>query len=316
MAEARIPRDILRDMLAEVRLTAAEVDERFARATDPEHWANLCPTLRIENAALIETEGDLACRELSTQVDRNGWFKSEPFFAHTTITRLRVAVEVLIREGWPPVFAFLFDDVWRLTRHEKIVAVASTIMKADVVQLPFLWCHYVAAKNGAAGWPPHEDKAEKGGAITVWIPLTNATLNNGCMSFLPRGAVGDDVQRRFLAQEPLTSAEILRLVQAAHAVPADAGSVLGWTDSTIHWGGRCVDPPPNAPRMSVAVSFAPRPADGSTMPASWRGFIEAAGTTPSFRERLRMVGEALSRYLASEPLMSRWEPLARKLSTL
>ncbi len=303
-------------MLAEVRLTEAEVEERFARATDPEHWANLCPSLRIENAAAIETEGDLARSELSAQVDRNGWFKSEPFFVRSAIARLRVAVEALMREGWPPVFAFLFDDLWQLTRHEKIVGVASTIMKGDVVQLPFLWCHYVAAKNGAAGWPPHEDKAEKGGAVTVWIPLTDATLNNGCMSFLPRGAVGDDVQRRFVAQEPLTPAEILRLVQAAHAVPADAGSVLGWTDSTVHWGGRCVDPEPNAPRMSVAVSFAPRPSDVTTTPASWRGFIEATGMPPRFRDRLRMVGEALSRYLASEPLMSRWEPLARKLSTL
>ncbi len=58
----------------------------------------------------------------------------------------------------------------------------------DLVQLSFLWCHRVAEQRGASGLAPACGKAEKAGGITVWLPLTDATPENGGMLMLPRGA--------------------------------------------------------------------------------------------------------------------------------
>lgn len=308
-----ISRAALAEMLLEARLSPAEVEERFSQATDRTYWSRLCPTLAIDGAAPPETHGQaLAPSDLVARLARDGWLRSEPFFSEATVRRIVAGLDALSREGWPPAFVFLFDDVWQLTRHPAIVDVFSDALGGDVVQLPFSWCHQVAARRGASGWLPHADKAEKAGGITVWLPLTDATLENGCMVVLPRGAVDQGVEERFLASAQMTNVEVMRLLQAAHAVPASAGSVLAWHDSTIHWGGRCVEA--TTPRISLAVSFAPRPVDLASMPECWGGFIDARGATPPFEDRLRAVGQALRRYWSKEPLMSRWDPLAKRLA--
>src|SRR5260221_11335775 len=99
-------------------------------------------------------------------------------------------------------------------------------------------------------------------------------------------------------------------MQAAHAVPAAAGSVLAWNDTTIHWGGRCVEP--TTPRISLAFSLASRPPDAASVPECWGGFTDARGAAPPFEDRLRSVGTALRRYWSEEPLMHRWNPLAKR----
>lgn len=307
-----ISRAALREMLVEALLPPAEVDARFARATDRAYWSRLCPMLTLEGAAAPETRGGaLAPPDSLARLARDGWLRSEPFFAKSAVGPIVAGIEALARDGWPPVFVFLFDDVWQMMRHPAMVELFAEVLGGDLVQLPFLWCHRVAAQRGASGWRPHADKADKAGGLTVWLPLTDATLENGCMVMLPRGAVAQEVQDRFLAGAQLSHMEVMTLLQGAHAVPASAGAVLAWDAATIHWGGRCVEA--TTPRISLAFSFASRPVDAVAVPECWGGFTDARGAAPSFEERLRSVGTALRRYWSEEPLIHRWDPLAKRL---
>ena len=65
---------------------------------------------------------------------------------------------------------------------------------------------------GEAGWPPHRDKGRQALAadgtptsLTVWIPLTEATPENGCLYILPthRDPVyGTDNENKFQGDLP------------------------------------------------------------------------------------------------------------------
>lgn len=104
--------------------------------------------------------------------------------------------------------------------------------------------------------------------VSAWIPLTDATTDNGCMYVLPRRADAtwaDGSHPDHLA--PATREEgggtSLRF-DVARAVPmiAKAGSVCAWAGQTVHWGGACglrsdeCDWNTRAiPRRSVACTF-------------------------------------------------------------
>src|SRR5207244_2616081 len=91
---------------------------------------------------------------------------------------------------------------------------------------------------GASGWPPHCDDANRPNRVTVWIPLSDATLDNGCMYVVPRDRAAADADAR---------------LQACRALPAAAGSILGWNFDVLHWGSTCTRP--GEPRIAISQEF-------------------------------------------------------------
>ena len=81
--------------------------------------------------------------------------------------------------------------------------------------------------------------------VCVWVPLTDATLDTGCLHVVPR-----DADRLFdepehpdhlrPARSEADGGQALRFpAGAARAIPAEAGSVCVWAGQTIHYGSPC-----------------------------------------------------------------------------
>ena len=81
--------------------------------------------------------------------------------------------------------------------------------------------------------------------VCVWVPLTDATLDTGCLHVVPRDAdrLFDDPDHPDHLRPAQTEADgghALRFpVGAARAIPAEAGSVCLWAGQTIHYGSPC-----------------------------------------------------------------------------
>ena len=70
------------------------------------------------------------------------------------------------------------------------------------------------------------------GLITVWIALTEATVDNGCMYILPTDldpTVPDDLKAREIGRYTLPG---------IRAMPASPGSMFCWSTRLLHWGAK------------------------------------------------------------------------------
>jgi len=107
-----------------------------------------------------------------------------------------------------------------------------------------------------------ENEKESPAILTVWIPLNDATLDNGCMYVVPREFDTDFARtdNHHAHMNPATevqrglSSKIHFPLHGVRALPAPAGSLLAWSGNTIHWGSTC-SRYANAPRKSIALTF-------------------------------------------------------------
>jgi len=121
--------------------------------------------------------------------------------------------------------------------------------------------YFIPTSDTHAGAEPHRDTLHYAGmydsaglpaVINVWIPLTDATTLNSCMHVIPAWADPDYATTR--SDETLSSPMDPSFLQRARALPAKAGSVLGWSTELIHWGGQSSSKA-ELPRLSFAMYF-------------------------------------------------------------
>jgi hypothetical protein len=214
---------------------------------------------------------------IRNQLLSQGYFEVPPVLPADLVARVR---DDVARAGED---AFLEDAMWDLL--DLVVPIAREALDSDVAILPAFWAWCLAPN--VPGWPPHRDNLERaydadGGlaSVTLWVPLTDATAKNGCMYCVPAYW---DIAYRSRVYNNVVLAE-----DAVRALPVPAGSVLGWSQALLHWGGRCG--PDEAPRISTSfemiradlVSMVPR-----TYPPTWR---------PPASERRAIVDEMRVQY--------------------
>lgn len=98
--------------------------------------------------------------------------------------------------------------------------------------------------------------------LTVWIPLNDATNNNGCIYVVPREFDTDFSRTDGHHAHMNPAAEVQRGVSSkihfplhgVRALPAPAGSLIAWYGNTIHWGSSCSKYAKD-PRKSIALTF-------------------------------------------------------------
>jgi hypothetical protein len=187
----------------------------------------------------------------------------------TSLDDLADLMDALKLAGWPPIGIFAFDAAWRIV-HELffVAAEALHVDRSDVVLEPttFAWALRNVPGAAAVGDEfsvPHrdyscaeawsraarnEDVAGDVGVpnlICTWLPLTDATLDTGCMHVVPRQSDrlwGDPDHPDHLkpaARESDGGCALRFPVSAVRAVPAEAGSVCLWAGQTIHYGSKC-----------------------------------------------------------------------------
>ena len=288
--------------------TPAEVAARLERARDITYWRGLAPGLHIGSSAPLPRGGgvdvdDEALSSAAAHMRAVKYCAMPALFSAADLADVNRAVDGVVAEGWPAVFAILFDETWRCCRSAALTGMLEQFFGGPFVQLPQFWIHLVPAVSGARGWKPHFDSLEPG-RVSVWIALTEATLENGCMHLIPPDALPASFQtKEFMPAIPID--DVLRALQATRALPAPAGAALAWEHEVFHWGGRATDP--RSPRRAMSLEFLgpgvePTPDELPT--------LSTTGDLPSFDERIRFVAAALRLYGTFEPLARRFIALA------
>jgi hypothetical protein len=233
------------------------------------YWRRLNPTLSVTHRAF---EIDPLIESFRAE----GWLQSDPVIETRS---LRSAVEALVREKWLPVFAFVYEEFWLGGRLDPLV---QALLGPGCRQKPYLWIQHVEPAASSSGWPPHVDQDPPTKDISVWIPLTDATLDNGCMYLMPSYAPKHDLQ-------------------SIRALPARAGSILAWRQDVLHWGAYS-SRRAKEPRISIALEFGREGLDPAAV--------------PPFEERLKLIARQILKYLEEfEPgrYEERWMELADKI---
>ena len=234
-------------------MTSTDVAHHLAQLTDPVLWRGIAPQLHVGEAAHTApiTFGADALESIRADLLREGYFQLPPQAWGIDVAALAAGVRAVGAAGFVPAFIFMYDEAWAMFARLRQLLAAT--LGEDYRIVPAFWAWHVDGKNESAGWPPHRDlghhallpdKSPK--SLTLWLPLTDATPDNGCMYVLP-------ADRDKFYGTPRESETPIAL-QEARALPSAAGGVLGWTQALFHWGGRARTPV-TSPRISMSVEF-------------------------------------------------------------
>jgi hypothetical protein len=113
------------------------------------------------------------------------------------------------------------------------------------------------------------------------------------MYIVPRNPETRQISDQFWSKKGFDLSETLTLLQNTKALPAAAGSFLGWGQHLIHWG--TTSGPLASSRMSVSVEFTSRPSDPMDDQSS---LLEAhpSAALPSLNARLNLIARAIDSY--------------------
>ena len=209
-------------------------------------WENICPQLTIE-APTVHAPIELTPTTLDQIAGSfwgRGFLQLAPQFTAAELSRIVDGMTALKAAKIAPVYIYLFDQPWLL--FEKLRPLLTHFLGDDYALLPNFWAWHLDAM-GEAGWPVHRDcdaqtVFDVGGdkmamSLSLWVPLTNVDEANGCMYVVEYGnEIGKDDEA------------------AATPLPAAAGSVLGWPQDVLHFGGKYMAGAKN-PRLSLSFEF-------------------------------------------------------------
>jgi Phytanoyl-CoA dioxygenase (PhyH) len=305
----------VRALLARLAPSESQVDDLCRRAHDYRYWLELNPDLTIgqgrENGWLPDapTNGRTMAAAVA-HYRRDGYASLDHVLAVHQAERMRKCIETLRAHDWPPVFAFVYDAFWQIGHVPAVHALLRELLGEEPLLLPRVWAHYVAAV-GNSGWLPHIDgRPGSAPTMSLWIPISEATLSNGCMYVVARDEQTQALGEAFSPGDATyTVGDVKSLLRRTTACPARPGQILLWDERIIHWGAAYEA---GAPRVSLALEFSTQafvPAHGE-LPIVPLG---EAATLPGLRFRLRAIGRALVSYRRFEPLLERFTPLANRL---
>jgi Phytanoyl-CoA dioxygenase (PhyH) len=307
----------LRNALLELRARALpetpEVAAQVKNALDPQYWRGLNPRMTVcgsETGEAIEKVGfDPSCVEQALQtLSTSGYYELPRLVTDPAVDKMRKCFEVIQGAGWHPVFVFVYDEFWRAFRGPALNQFLTGALGEGYTQLSYVWGHYVPANS--RGWRPHVDGPTTLDKLTVWLALNDATLENGCIYVVPRNVETEKMSDQFLSRDSFDSKDTRTLLQHAKAVPAAAGTYLGWGPFVVHWGS--TSGPRATARISISAEFARRPSN----PLADEGPLINAypdAPLPSFSARLRFIAKALKNYEGFEPHVLRCLPVAKQI---
>jgi hypothetical protein len=299
-----------KQLLRRLGLPKDEVNTRLALASDRAYWKALYPRFSVCDDALAAPKVppfdaptlDKVRKDLASR----GYFLVEGAIEGSIIGPMLECIEAVRKAGWPPVFAYIYDQLWLVWRLAPIAQLLIAGLGPDYRCIPHGWCHYVQPVTGASGWPPHVD-GNLSNRMSIWIPLTDATLDNGCIYVIPGNLNTSGIGER-RALSAASNLQMRELLQRGRALPARGGSLLGWYFRILHWGSVCHVA--DGPRVSLVMEFicARERAFDSELP-----LYDAQDGLPSLPQRLHAIGRAILQYKRFELRMRRYVELGRGL---
>jgi Phytanoyl-CoA dioxygenase (PhyH) len=262
------------------------------------NWLRLCPALTIEGAEPVEPL--FINTDLLSQVAAHFWDKGymqlDPLFSSNDLTPISAALDQLKAANIPPVYIYLFDQPWQV--FERLRNLIQHFLGVDYALLPNFWAWHLETV-GAGGWPPHRDCDAQtvfdiGGdkllmSLSLWVPLTDVDEENGCMYVIERGREAEIHQFENPTKEELHA--------VATPLAARAGSVLGWPQDVLHFGGGYGRNAKSA-RKSLSFEFQNTAFDPLTQP------LLDTRLVPSFEARLELLNLQFDKYRHIDPNLS------------
>jgi len=286
-----------------------ELSPRLAHARSPAYWRELNLQLSVLGGGSFEDTEPVALmsiEDLANKFNREGYLQLGHALSQAFADQIAESVRTLKEHGWPLVFGFVYDEFWRATRTPALVRLLSAILGPGYKQIPKIWTHYVEPEGGT-GWPPHTDGAGNPNRVTVWVALSDATLENGCMYFVPKDSAPARIGRNFPRLKTVTQKTMRTLLMNTRALPVSAGGILCWDHSVIHWGSKSIGMA--EPRLAISLEFIA----GSEKLMSDEIPLLDAHALPTFAQRLDAIGKALLAYQKFEPIVIRYTELAKEL---
>jgi hypothetical protein len=299
---------IVADLMAQAQMPERVVRARAELARDPGYWRGIESGLSIGNPPPVSPGmmSTAALDDARAHFAAEGYFQTPPLIAPSDLARLNHAIDAVVAAGWPPVFAWIYDEFWALTRLPDIAALVSSQLGAGYSQIPHIWTHVVPAIVGSAGWAPHFDGPTLG-RVSTWVALTDASLSNGCMHVVARRELAPAFESESPDTGQVRLADALRALQGVRALPTPAGSALGWTFDVLHWGGPCLTAARARRALSMEFIVAGQELPPGEMP------LAVDCQFPSFEDRLRMIAIAVVSYEKFEPGLIRYRAVAQQL---
>jgi hypothetical protein len=279
----------------------AERHRRVDQACDPDYWRSLAPDLAlgsdITNDGVEIAHADVHPAIMAAGFAVSGYFCASSMFDPGLVGRMKTAVETVREQGWPIAFAFVYDAFWILPRSHRLSAVVSAILGSGHRQTANVWAHRVAVDSHPAGWAPHADNPGLEGRLSVWISLSAATLDNGCMYVVPKDRTPEGFVQKMAVEnvDRFEASDVYAVIHGCRALPTPPGAVLGWDGNTVHWGSIFRS---GEPRVSISLQFLAS-SRGSTKYE--RPLLDPVGELPGFGQRLAIVAKAITDYQHFEP---------------
>lgn len=267
-------------------MTRPELESRaFWRELVPE-LAALSP-LSVANPAPVTPD---MIKSASASLNADGYLQLPPIFSDDQLAPLRSGLSKLETAGIPPVYIYVYEHPWALFAH--LGPLIAHFLGEHYALLPNFWAWHLPLTPGASGWPRHRDcdaETRFPGAdgwqslmsLSFWLALTDATPENGCMSVLPRSWEANPAK------------------SDGRALPAKAGSVLGWTQDLYHWSNPVQDTAllgRHPRRMSLSLEFQNRAFQPMAQP------LLDLQAPPPFKQRLELVRQQFAKYHHMETL--------------
>jgi hypothetical protein len=223
---------------------------------DLNFWKTLCPELTIsEKVKYIAPNNDIRTDNLNTKLVTEGYFhETFPASKDLPLNDMASCIQRLKDRDMPPVWCFIYDEFWELTA--KADAYIKSALGSNYKKLPEMWAWHIDPAKQESGWRPHRDRDLDSinqdltpKSISIWIPLTDATVDNSCIYMLP---ICDDSS--YLDRNHMELDSKKKDNHKAIPLETKAGEMLGWTQQVLHWGSESknITAPP---RMSVSVEF-------------------------------------------------------------
>jgi len=252
--------------------------------------------------------GEGAGGVIAEEIAREGVASLPAPLEETTALALVSCIDRLVAAGLPPLLVYLFDETWRLG--EALRGQLGRALGRPYVLLADAWAFHVAPGPGHRGWTAHRGSTvlsrERGAPdlLNVWVALTDATRDNGCMMAVP---LDDDPG--YPSSLATSSGDAGR--GRARALPVPARTALAWNANVLHWGGESTAA---AKAARVSVTFTLRRED---LPTSARDTPAIDLPRLGHDARLSLLASQVEIYGGMDPGLSpavrHWATLTRAL---
>lgn len=304
---------ILGAFIKKQKLTADEVDTRFELACSIDYWRKLNPQLTVcENLPFNAIEKNkIEPDEMATLLDhleQKRYFNTKTAIIDKTVTNnMLEGIKNLKDAGWHEVWSFVYDEFWQVTRTPSLLKLLSARLGENFKAMPHVVVHYVKPGTGS-GWSPHIDFNDRKDRFTVWLALSDATLDNGCMYIVDRKYISEELLKKWTLMADLKHTEAAKILQATRALPIEAGTLLGWEGDVIHWGAHSASD--NSARISLSVVYLRENID--PMPDEIP--LLSAFELPTFAARMISVAKAINYYNIHVLALHKFKDISTKLT--